>query len=309
MINTLKKLYRWLILKGHKSSWICLLLVLLLLGFIFFVCFPLLTLLDLIIFCVPRLFMIIILAAFAITVLSLIWCLAVRLVKKSPSRAWKVAPIASSTLTLFLALAFLIPLAYSLRYNLSLIRKLSIDTSKVRFPQTGSKGISVDSKGRIYCAIFDYQRLQVYDQNGQFIRGWFTYIPKDGFGLHLVTDPNDNIHIVADVSHDIYDSNGVLLSTKRGENSDPNKEHVGEGYNLTRDQHGNVYRFHSGLSSMLFPKIIKIIPTGEQKALIEDPLELWLMMGPVHAWLLLMLWMLFLAIVFVLNYFIKLLQR
>jgi len=253
--------------------------------------------------------MIIILAAFAITVLSLIWGLAVRLVKKSPSRAWKVAPIASSTLVMFLALAFLIPFAYSLRYNLSLIRKLGIDTSEVRFPQTGSNGISVDSRGRIYCAIFDYQRLQVYDKNGQFIRGWFTYIPKKVFSLHLLTDPNDNIHIVANASHDIYDSNGVLLSTKRGENLDPNKEHVGDGYNLTRDQHGNVYRFQSGLSSMLFPKIIKITPTGEQKVLIEDPLELWLMMGPVHAWLLFMLWMLFLAVVFALNYFIKLLQR
>jgi hypothetical protein len=257
-------------------------------------------LLGIFIFMIPRVILAILLAGVVVTIICLVWGLSVRAVKKSHSKAWKIAPVASSTVFGVLIFAWIFPaltwIFPALSLHNILATKFGIDTSHVRFPRISRKGIAVDSKGRIYCAVFFYQRLQVYDRDGRFISGWFAFVPKEVSDLRLITDEHDHIHIISSGSRDVYDSNGLLISTKRGEDVAGIEESFDTSSSQTQDREGNVYRIETGLTSYLFPKITKITPAGLQTTIIQDPWELWALAGPIHTWLLAILWMLFVGL-------------
>lgn len=147
-------------------------------------------------------------------------------------------------------------------------------SSKIRFPLGLPGAIAVDSKGRVYCTLQWYRRLQVYDNEGQFIRGWFVSIPAN-FPI-IEVDENDHIHVETAASkgyYAIFSSDGVLLEKR----SKDFYEKKWSGFLETKDDAGNIYRIKD---AWFFPKIVKISPSGKEAVVISDPFYLWLMKAP-----------------------------
>jgi len=77
--------------------------------------------------------------------------------------------------------------------------------SGIRSPMGKITEIHVDREGFIYCADHIYSRLQVFDGNGHFVRGWL--VPNLGVGVRVsvtedgnvqTTHVNDRLHILCD---------------------------------------------------------------------------------------------------------------
>ncbi len=93
-------------------------------------------------------------------------------------------------------------------------------------------------------------RIQVYDQNWKFVRGWS--VSAGGGSLHVYITDTNHIHLLARRNkHLVYDLNGRLLS---------------EGFS---DNHGDAY-------SSLPPGRTYMVPT---------PIFLWVFSGPFASWL------------------------
>ena len=81
-------------------------------------------------------------------------------------------------------------------------------SSKARFPLATPLAIAVDSKERVYCLSRFYNRMQVFDSDGQFIRGWFVGIPKGAY--HILIDDEDNLRVATERwgKNLFFDTNG-----------------------------------------------------------------------------------------------------
>jgi hypothetical protein len=143
-------------------------------------------------------------------------------------------------------------------------------SSRIRFPSADVYAVAIDTKGRIYCAERLYSRLQVFDSNGDFLKGWFVRSRVQGVGLHI--DEND--HPVFRRNDDrlyVYDSNGLLLAVDENL-SDPNGRYAGYRQSTFEDAAGNKYESAGGL---FLPWRLVGIENGRQRALISEPLVLW----------------------------------
>lgn len=169
--------------------------------------------------------------------------------------------------------------------NLLSILDIPLSSSIIRVPLGSPGGIAVDSKGRIYCLAGFYNRMQVYDKEGRFLTGWS--VKAVSRIVNIFIDDNDNIHVetgcyekkhpIVNVNRKVYtvfDSNGKLLE-KRNETFSSVKKVDVLG---AKDDDGNVYRIKD---YWLFPKIIKITPSGEETIVISDPFYLWFIKGPL----------------------------
>ena len=136
-------------------------------------------------------------------------------------------------------------------------------SSVVRFPLADSGSVVVDSENRIYCWTRRYQRLQVYDKNGQFLRGWFLDSASTG-GPAMLVDPNNVLHVEQFGDKYItFDSNGNLLD--RGSKSWPEHDRL----YMHEDSEKNRYIYRE--------KYHDIIKTGDSEietVLVSDPLHL-----------------------------------
>ncbi len=162
-----------------------------------------------------------------------------------------------------------------------------IVSSKLQLPLGELQAVAVDSEGRIYCASSFYKRLQVYDDQGNFLRGWFVpYLAK--YSLSLKMDSANRIHVATKVGQRrgsmIFDSQGNLFETTRNSGifADSDKESNLE----VCDSKGNIYKIQS---SVLFPRVVKIDPSGKELVLISDTLNLWLIKAGFPAFAFLML--------------------
>ncbi len=148
-------------------------------------------------------------------------------------------------------------------------------SSALRLPNSGFDHIAVDSQDRIYCYSLFYRRMQLFDKNGQFLRGWFVDIP--GGSYNMVTDDKDNLAIASLVSKTKYffDSYGKLI--KKTYFDDYYAEFGSTWKNEPKDKLGNVYKKQT---AVLFPKVVKITPEGKEIILIKEPFSLWLIRMP-----------------------------
>ena len=78
-------------------------------------------------------------------------------------------------------LGFSIPITCHVLSNLN-VKGVS---SHIQFPLGKPRYLALDRDGNIYCFSDFYNRLQIYDKTGQFIKGWF--LPSSNF---LFVDPN-----------------------------------------------------------------------------------------------------------------------
>ena len=163
-------------------------------------------------------------------------------------------------------------------YFASNILELRLTSAKLRFPLAQISGIAVDGKGRVFCFSRLYNRLQVYDAAGNFLRGWFVDIPTGAF--RILVDEQDSIRLASKRSgwNFFFDAHGHLVDkTKR---SDFTKEFGWKSPTKVSDSLGNSYKIQSG---KIWSKVIKTTPSGAEVELVSDPCRLRLVTAPVPA--------------------------
>lgn len=154
-------------------------------------------------------------------------------------------------------------------------------SSSIRTPLGVPGGIAVDSEGQIYYMANSYNRIQVYDKNGHFLLGWF--FPRPGnlsATIQMIIDEDGHLHVEAgyyETKHPIkdldrrvysvYNANGELLE-KRSETFSYTK--IPDVFER-KDAEGNIYKVKGRL---IFPKVVKITPSGEEMVLVSDPFYL-----------------------------------
>ncbi|MHC4213709.1 MAG: hypothetical protein ACYSWP_10095, partial [Planctomycetota bacterium] len=72
-------------------------------------------------------------------------------------------------------------------------------SSSIRVPLGIPGGIAIDSESRLYYMANFYNRIQVYDKNGNFLRGWF--FPRPGnqsATTQMIIDDDGYLHVEAD---------------------------------------------------------------------------------------------------------------
>lgn len=176
------------------------------------------------------------------------------------------------------------------------IRK-ALFPSRSRFPLAWLGGISVSDSGTIYVSIQQYGRVQAYDKNGEFQRGWF--VDSGGGLFDMWVDEGDLIHVrtVRTDKHLVFDPEGKLV--KSIEIIDPTEARTlaakAVGF-ADIDSLGNTYELRSAI---WFPEVVKTDPHGLQKTLFSESSASFLLRYPQPGW---HIGLLAFGLVFVLTY-------
>ena len=152
----------------------------------------------------------------------------------------------------------------------------------VCFPLGDPNSVVADEKGQIYVGLGLYNRVQVYDQIGEFLFGFHV---KRNFGaFQLRWDSEGRLNVVTARGNElyVYDSPGSLISLT--------KVHK-ELYSATRadnrsgfvDENGNRYRIERKLSS---DRVIKTDSEGQVILQIQSPLLMGMFTLPFNLFLL-----------------------
>lgn len=141
-------------------------------------------------------------------------------------------------------------------------------SEKARFPLSEIDWIQVDNDGTIYCRSFSYARLQAYDSQGDFLKGWFIPLAKGGFRISL-SEEGEIIQGKENEARYVYNTSGNPMPLKKEEHSQQLAS-----LNSTKgiDKKGNTYELRS---ASFRPRIVKIDQSGDEVTLIKDPLGLW----------------------------------
>jgi len=140
-------------------------------------------------------------------------------------------------------------------------------SENARFPLSEIEWIGVDNDGAIYCMSFSYFRLQAYDSQGRFLRGWFVPRPEGGYRIALSEEGEIIYGGENEVSH-VYDKFGNQMPTKEGHS----KKLSNPRSTKFIDNKGVTYELRS---TWLRPKIVKVDQSGDEVTVIKDPLGLW----------------------------------
>ena len=144
----------------------------------------------------------------------------------------------------------------------------------IRFPMSEVEWISVNNDGEIYCLSFSYSRIQVFDSDGQFSKGWFVRKPRGSYQVSLTKDGRVVLGNQDGKPLYCYDSYGNRKSL-------PEEGEVVFTPMRTRktvDENGNTYELRNEL---LRPYIAKIHKNGSEEQIIKDPLGLWIHTYPI----------------------------
>ncbi len=162
--------------------------------------------------------------------------------------------------------------------------RANLVSGKIQFPLSHLDGIAIDHNGRIYLAISNYSRIQVYTNEGDFSGGWF--INSRGASVDIWIDDEDLLHAVVarGGGHQVYDLNGLPLRWDEITSSDDEYLRLADklGGLRKKDALGNIYLIRSPIWS---PRIVKITTTGEETILIKDAIYFWLVQSPQPIWL------------------------
>jgi hypothetical protein len=141
-------------------------------------------------------------------------------------------------------------------------------SEKARFPLSEVEWIAVDQKGCVYCLSFANLRLQVFDSEGKFLKGWFIRKPTDADRVALSKD-GDVVIGSEGRAYYVYDHFG----NRKPLNEEHSKNLTTVLSAKTTDNEGNTYELKS---ASLRPRIIKTDKNGHKFTLIKDPFGLWL---------------------------------
>ena len=150
------------------------------------------------------------------------------------------------------------------------------------FPLGDVDGIALDADGRIYLAVPVYQRVQVYDNEGTFLRSWF--VESAGGEYDIWTDENI-LHVLVSRTdmHLAMSSEGEILASSAVSSFDEWRTlHEKANKKKHKDTRGNIYSLEE---SWWLPRVVRTEPEGGITVLISDPFHRWLIGAPFPAWL------------------------
>jgi hypothetical protein len=158
----------------------------------------------------------------------------------------------------------------------------------IESPNSEPQGIILDSKRNVYCGSKFYGRIQKYDDDGRFIRGYSTEGGTGwGSSFSFTVNEKDQLCItVSGISKDnkgsihrtrTYDDEGKLLNTETIESD--KRDYIHHMTDTIIDTFGNRYIVKGGL----FPRVIKKSPSGEKSTIIITPILIWFFQGPLPA--------------------------
>lgn len=78
-------------------------------------------------------------------------------------------------------------------------------------------GIAVDEQGRVYIADRGNSRLQIFDEDGEFLSEWKSEEIGRPWGVDITSDGNVLVADGGDLTNTAYDRNGAVLLTPEGE--------------------------------------------------------------------------------------------
>ncbi len=143
------------------------------------------------------------------------------------------------------------------------------------------KGIAVDSDGNIYCGTWYYSRVQVYDSEGNYIRG--TFVDSAGGAFRIKINRNDELEVATARNDKLYrfGKEGTLVT----ELSDAHHyfDEFGEiGETQYHDKSQNAtYQIRW---SLLSAYVVKKSASRDTKVIVRTPFHKWLFQGPNPAW-------------------------
>jgi hypothetical protein len=222
----------------------------------------------------------------AIPVSLLVFCVFLFLACKAPSIEqrdvlWSKAKIFSNFLYVIWVSIFLFGL---LCWFGSIFLHVSMPSPKCLFPLSVPEQIVVNSKGDIYCVSRFYNRLQVFNSKGEFLRGWFINLPAGKFDISV--DTKGDIYLFAKNNRKgyKYSNNGKHLEEISNPYSagSPNLSQ----FTKTENSFGEVYSIQN---QFLFPEIIKTSSSGHKTLLYRQPFGLWLVTMPIPGFILFMI--------------------
>lgn len=146
---------------------------------------------------------------------------------------------------------------------------ITLTSSHIRLPLSNLSGFDVDQNGYTYCYSGTYHRLQIFDNKGLFLRGWFVKAARVG---EIQVDESGHIHFV-DVSDKqfVFDIKGNILEESE-EDGIYRRSYELAREKVAQDDDGNVYKLHI---TMLNTRILKVDPFGVESSIITDPFYLW----------------------------------
>jgi len=157
--------------------------------------------------------------------------------------------------------------------------------NSVELPLGDLGSIAADGKGNIYLASYFYQRIQKYSPDGKFLKGWPSGDNNPRIRINeneMLESANNNRTRNEDFPDTltIYDLDGNLISKKIEENCHRFFGEACEKY--CYDKNGNLYSIQNKFFN---PHVIKTNPQGDEIEAVQTPWYLWLVMGPLPAWL------------------------
>lgn len=150
----------------------------------------------------------------------------------------------------------------------------------IEFPLGDVEGIDVSRDGNLFVASGFYSRIQVYNPEGDFIRGWF--LNRTGGGL-LKIRINDENEVEVAVYHGkklhVFDQNGRLLKSRKYDDDTDFFNSFGQKGKHVFDKST---RCHYDVEGWVFPRIIQTGPNWEKK-IGKNALYLFPFQGPLQA--------------------------
>lgn len=138
------------------------------------------------------------------------------------------------------------------------------------------QGIVADNKGHIYLGLGFYGKVQVYDNNGKFIKNWQVGASGGAFNIDLIEDQNILVSTARGNKQILYDQNGKVISKNSIEGVYLETKRSWDSFTPSE---GETYEVKGGM----FPSIVRTSP--DNKVIVKQGLILQLMKGPFPAWL------------------------
>lgn len=163
---------------------------------------------------------------------------------------------------------------------LTLIHKPAWISSNTQLPLGDLQSVALDSQGRIYCGLGFYSRIQVYDNQGRFLRGW--WVDAGGGMLRFHVAEGDRLEVEA-VRRDrvfTFDPNGHLIESNQ--ETETQREVFDRRDQLAAaDARGRTFAIRNRL---FWPHVVREDQAG-QTTVVSTPWYLWPIMGPFPAWI------------------------
>jgi hypothetical protein len=158
-----------------------------------------------------------------------------------------------------------------------------IFSGKDEIPLGDITGFVVDSQGNIYFGSGFYQRIQVYNKKGQFIRNWNVEAFGGTYSINITEKDNILINLARSDEQIIYDKNGNILLRKKQKRDEPQNKSR-DKYSFVTENRIN-YKFQGSL-------IQELVKTNPEITIIRQSLFLQLMRGPLNPIILMVIGML-----------------